>query len=158
MADAVNGRWPGVRFLLATEWGATIDPAERPAPAKRIAPGTPPSPSVREEAPLVLVVDDVVANRRVAQLMLKHLGYRRREGDSRHTPIIAMTADTQNSNRESCLKQGMDDFIAKPVRLEVLARVLARWAPMPPTGPAIAPALERPEADRDSPARDIPGS
>jgi hypothetical protein len=29
----------------------------------------------------------------------------------------------------------MDDFISKPVKLEVLACVLARWAALPTTGP-----------------------
>ena len=28
LAEAVKSRWPGVRFLLATGWGAAIDPAE----------------------------------------------------------------------------------------------------------------------------------
>jgi CheY-like chemotaxis protein len=28
LADAVKSRWPGVRFLLATGWGATLDPGE----------------------------------------------------------------------------------------------------------------------------------
>jgi two-component system NtrC family sensor kinase len=28
LADAVKRRWPGVRFLLATGWGAAIDPGE----------------------------------------------------------------------------------------------------------------------------------
>jgi CheY-like chemotaxis protein len=28
LADAVRDRWPGVRFLLATGWGAAIDPLE----------------------------------------------------------------------------------------------------------------------------------
>ena len=28
LADAVKRRWPDVRFLLATGWGAAIDPAE----------------------------------------------------------------------------------------------------------------------------------
>jgi CheY-like chemotaxis protein len=28
LADAVRSRWPNVRFLLATGWGAAIDPAE----------------------------------------------------------------------------------------------------------------------------------
>ena len=31
LADAVKHRWPGVRFLLATGWGATIDPGEAQA-------------------------------------------------------------------------------------------------------------------------------
>jgi CheY-like chemotaxis protein len=31
LADAVKRRWPGVRFLLATGWGAAIDPSEASA-------------------------------------------------------------------------------------------------------------------------------
>jgi CheY-like chemotaxis protein len=28
LAEAVRSRWPGVRFLLATGWGAALDPGE----------------------------------------------------------------------------------------------------------------------------------
>jgi CheY-like chemotaxis protein len=28
LADAVKQRWPSIRFLLATGWGAAIDPVE----------------------------------------------------------------------------------------------------------------------------------
>ena len=28
LADAVRSRWPSIRFLLATGWGAAIDPGE----------------------------------------------------------------------------------------------------------------------------------
>ncbi len=49
---------------------------------------------------------------------------RRREGGQRHTPIIAVTAD---SNREQCLDAGMDDYLAKPIRQQELADAIARW-------------------------------
>ncbi len=52
---------------------------------------------------------------------------RRREGDARHTPIIAMTAAAMEGDRDVCLAAGMDDYIAKPVRAEVLTEVLERW-------------------------------
>ena len=35
LADAVKRRWPGVRFLLATGWGAALDPGEAHARAWR---------------------------------------------------------------------------------------------------------------------------
>ena len=44
-------------------------------------------------------------------------------------PIIAMTADAMEENREQCLNQGMNDYIAKPVELEQLADVLAKSLP-----------------------------
>ncbi|MCB1057098.1 MAG: response regulator, partial [Acidobacteria bacterium] len=56
---------------------------------------------------------------------------RRREGEERHTPIVAMTAHALPADRQRCLDAGMDDYLAKPVHLEDLARTLERWIEMP---------------------------
>ena len=52
---------------------------------------------------------------------------REREGDARHTPIIAMTAGAMQADRDKALAAGMDDYITKPVALDRLANVLTRW-------------------------------
>ncbi len=41
-------------------------------------------------------------------------------------PIIALTANAFDSDREACLVAGMDDFLAKPVRSEDLAQMIVK--------------------------------
>jgi two-component system, sensor histidine kinase and response regulator len=52
---------------------------------------------------------------------------RRRYGSKRHTPIIAMTANAMQGDRENALDVGMDDYVSKPVKPEELGAVLERW-------------------------------
>ncbi|MEZ4772892.1 MAG: response regulator [Bacteroidia bacterium] len=41
--------------------------------------------------------------------------------------IIALTANTMPEDQSDCKEAGMDDFIPKPVRQDVLALTIGRW-------------------------------
>ncbi|HEX3875563.1 MAG TPA: ATP-binding protein [Bryobacteraceae bacterium] len=52
---------------------------------------------------------------------------RRREVGLRHTTIVAMTANSIEGDRERCMQAGMDDYLSKPFRINVLDQILRRW-------------------------------
>ncbi|MBL9103456.1 MAG: response regulator [Myxococcales bacterium] len=66
--------------------------------------------------------------------------------------IIAMTANAMTQHRQECRDAGMDDYVAKPIRLEDLARALAVCKPVgaivavePPQAATVAPTPARAE-------------
>jgi signal transduction histidine kinase/DNA-binding response OmpR family regulator len=54
---------------------------------------------------------------------------RKREGPDRRVAIVAMTAEAMEGARDRCLGAGMDDYIAKPVRLDEMIEALKKWVP-----------------------------
>jgi len=56
---------------------------------------------------------------------------RQMQNGTGHTPIIALTANALQGEHERCVAAGMDDYLAKPIRMERLASMLKKWLPDP---------------------------
>lgn len=51
-----------------------------------------------------------------------------RKGNGIQPVIIAMTANAMQGDKDMCIEAGMDDYISKPVKLEVLIEKLEKWS------------------------------
>ena len=65
------------------------------------------------------VMDGIEAARRIRAT--------ERAGQHPPVPIIAMTANAMQGDRERCIEAGMDDYITKPIKAEQLFERLSHW-------------------------------
>ena len=62
--------------------------------------------------------------------------------------IVAMTANAMQGDRELCEAAGMDDYVAKPIRVEELVAALDRCGRRAETGPPTVVAIDRAVIER----------
>ncbi len=105
----------------------------------------------------------VMAGQRPYDLVLLDLRMPRRDGLSaaremrrmpalRRVPIMATTANAFDEDRRACAAAGMDDFLAKPIEVDLLYELVLSWLDRtrgsPPAADAARPAQDAPaEAD-----------
>lgn len=80
-------------------------------------------------------IDGLEATRRIRAL----------ENPGERTPVIALTANVLETERDKCLQAGMDDYLPKPINPTELAEKLSHWLSKPPadSGHQKAPVVNR---------------
>lgn len=73
-------------------------------------------------------MDGIAATREIRNLPPAHRSLRPGGNpESRNIPIVAMTAHAMKGDMEMCLEAGMDDYISKPIKREIVLGVLEKW-------------------------------
>ena len=93
-------------------------------------------------------MDGFEATRRIREREASHVKREATNNEARaipHVPIVAMTANAMDGDRERCLAAGMDEYLSKPIMLDTLAAVLDR---------RLSPVMQDPAMNREEPAVD----
>ena len=61
----------------------------------------------------------------------------RKSGKNTTTPIVAMTANAMQHDRDKCIQAGMNDYISKPIRPETVSTALQTWLLADPISPLV---------------------
>jgi CheY-like chemotaxis protein len=48
---------------------------------------------------------------------------------AKRLPVVALTANAMQGDRDRCLLAGMDDFLSKPFRMKDLRETITKWNP-----------------------------
>lgn len=80
-------------------------------------------------------------------------------GHARVLPIVAITANALQGDREACLAAGMDDYLSKPFTQQDLGHTIARWIALPRAATvhhSVAPPAQTPPAPVEVPPEPPP--
>ena len=105
-------------IALLSKWGHDVTVARNGAEAVELWS----NPAQAFDLVLMDVLMPVLDGREAAS-QIRH----REQSSGDHLPIIALTAQVLEGDRQACLDAGMDDYIEKPISHKILENMIERW-------------------------------
>jgi two-component system, sensor histidine kinase and response regulator len=98
-----------------------------------------------------------------ATIAIRRLEIQGADGESapgvvRRIPVVALTANAMNGDRERCTAAGMDDYLSKPFSRQQMVALLQHWLPQRRTEvPAPVAVIQTSHAKAAAPAAEVAG-
>jgi hypothetical protein len=106
-------------LILLERWGHTVDIAENGQIAVDMVAAS--TYDVVLMDMMMPVMDGLEATRMIRLMPME-----------RRVPIVAMTANAMQGDRERCIAAGMDDYLSKPIKADALQEMLQRFSASDP--------------------------
>jgi CheY-like chemotaxis protein len=124
----ITAKFPGKKILVAEDYfvnqEVTRDILEMMECSVDIAENGEEALKMYQENPYDLILMDIQMPEKDGYEVTRFI--REQEAGQRRIPIIALTANALNGDREECLKQGMDDYISKPLDASKLEELIKK--------------------------------
>ncbi len=82
---------------------------------------------IEANPPDLILMDIVLPGENGFEITVKIRALEKSRNISKGVPIIALTANTLDNDKEKCINAGMNDYLAKPFTAEELLEVIKRF-------------------------------
>ena len=81
----------------------------------------------KSDSPDLILMDIMLPEMNGFKTTVKIRKIEKEKGSSKQVPIIALTANTLDNDKEKCIKAGMNDFLAKPFTVRELNHIIDKY-------------------------------
>ncbi len=82
---------------------------------------------VKNNPPDLILMDIMLPEKNGFQITKEIREYEKQTGKSKNVPIIALTANTLDNDKEKCIQTGMNDYLPKPFTPDELREMIKQY-------------------------------
>lgn len=84
---------------------------------------------IKLNPPDLVLMDIMLPEKNGFEITAEIRQYEKEQGKEKGVPIIALTANTLDNDKDKCLKAGMDDYLPKPFSPDELYAIIKHFTP-----------------------------